>query len=76
MGFLLTLIVKALGELAERWFAQQNLIASGVTKQQLADQKATTDAIVKADAARNAVKPLTAIELSNIKPGTDPDFRD
>jgi hypothetical protein len=73
---LLGFLAKVLGELANQWFAQQNLIQSGVVKQQLAEQVQTNAQILKVDKALAAVVPLTAVSLSAIKPGSDPNFRD
>lgn len=48
----------------------------GEQQQVIATQKVMNAQIVSDVQVRNAVQPITAVELQNIKPGTDPDFRD
>ena len=80
LSIALSFLVELLSGLAKAWFAQQQQEADaqqvGADKQAAATESQANALVTVAQTARDTVKPLTAIDVSNIKPGTDPDFRD
>ena len=66
---LLTNVIKMFAE----FFIVKQL---GEDQQVVATQKVMNAQIIQDVQTRNAVRPITASELQNIKPGTDLDFRD
>jgi hypothetical protein len=80
LTILLSFLASLLSGLAKSWLAQQQAEADaqqvGANKQAAATESQANVLVTQAQQARDAVKPLTAGELQDIKPGTDPDFRD
>jgi hypothetical protein len=76
LGFLATL----LASLAKAWIGEQtansNAISLGEQKQALSTETQANVIIQQANNSRDSFKPYTADSLSNIKPGTDANFRD
>jgi len=76
LSIALSFLTTLLSGLAKAWFAEQDVVNSGVEKQQLADQVQVNAQITQAQTLRDSYVPITAEQLSNIKPGSDPNFRD
>lgn len=76
MGFLASLLSSLIIGFFKAWFATHEAEQRGADKQAIDTERQANVAIGNARQASDSVPVLTADDVQNIKPGTDPDFRD